>query len=429
MSSSEPESDQSESPDPTSSPAKKDPQVSVGGGFIFVVCQNGAESAAKKEITTAHPNLRLAFSRPGFITFKVDAADPLPNRFTLRSTLARTYGWSIGKVSGAEAGSMADEAVGNAAIMDCQHVHVWQRDPSLPGQKGFEPGVSALAREVGNLFSSKIADGGRKVPVNHVAKADEKIFDVVMVEPGEWWLGYHVATTMAGRWPGGTPLVDTTNEMVSRAYLKAREALLWSGIKIHEGDLCAEIGSSPGGCCQLLLEMKAKVIGIDPAEMQPELLDDENFTHLRRRGHEVKKRDFKDVKWLFADMSMVPNYTLDTVSEIVSHSSVDVKALILTLKLTDWKLVDDIPGLLTRVRELGFSVVKARQLAFNRREFCLVAVKDKFVLRIGKKEKSNPESGSGSKSTKPRNPKLAAAKKRAATKKAKEGEAEKIEAE
>ena len=398
MSSSEPKFDQPEGQlndqpqgqpekvNPIPTKAKEDGLAPAENGFIFVVCQNGAESAAKKEIATAHPNLRLAFSRPGFITFKVDPANPLPNRFTLRSTLARTYGWSIGKVSGLEAGQMAEEVIANAKLAACQHVHVWQRDPSLPGQKGFEPGVSALAKEVGNTISEKLAESDRKLPVNHVAKADELIFDVVMVEPGEWWLGYHAATTMAGRWPGGTPLVDTSIEMASRAYLKAREALLWSGIKIHPGDQCAEIGSSPGGCCQLLLELGAKVIGIDPAEMEPELLKDENFTHLRRRGHEVKKRDLKDVKWLFADMSMVPNYTLDTVSEIVSHPSVDVKGIVLTLKLTDWKLVDDIPGLLKRVRELGFSVVKSRQLAFNRREFCLVAVKDKFVLRSGKQK-------------------------------------------
>ena len=189
------------------------------------------------------------------------------------------------------------------------------------------------------------------------------------------------------------PLIDTSVETISRAYFKAQEALLWSGIEVQPDDWCAEIGSSPGGCCQLLLEMGANVIGVDPAVMEPELLKHEKFTHIRRRGNEVRKRDLKDVKWLFADLSMVPNYTLDTVSEIVSHASVDVKGLLLTMKLTDWKLMDDIPSLMTRVREMGFSVVKSRQLAFNRQEFCLVAVKDRFVLRLGKKQTQQKQRG------------------------------------
>jgi 23S rRNA (cytidine2498-2'-O)-methyltransferase len=372
--------------------------------FVFVVCQHGAETAAKKEITTEHPNLRLAFSRPGFLTFKVDAAAPLPEKFTLKSTLARTYGWSLGRATGTDGSELVNEIFPHIAE-NIRTLHVWERDGRMPGKQGFEPGLTVLANEVGNLLAAKIADAAQPteiahradvkppISVNEVARVDAKVFDVVLVEPDQWWYGYHFATTVPGRWPGGVPLIDTSVETISRAYFKAQEALLWSGIEIQPGDWCAEIGSSPGGCCQLLLELGANVIGVDPAVMDPDLLKHENFTHIRRRGNEIRKRDLKDVKWLFADLSMVPNYTLDTVSEIVSHASVDVKGLLLTMKLTDWKLMDDIPALMTRVREMGFSVVKSRQLAFNRQEFCLVAVKDKFVLRLGKKQTQQKQRG------------------------------------
>lgn len=360
--------------------------------FVFVICQNGAETAAKLEIISAHPNLKLAFSRPGFITFKVDPNDPLPLRFTLRSTLARTYGWSIGKIEGEFAEELVAQIVGHPLVANANQIHVWQRDPVIPGKNGFEPGVSALANEMGHLFGKADAVSSRNIPVNQIAKPDELILDVVMVEPNQWWYGFHFATTVAGRWPGGVPLIDTTGETCSRAYLKLKEALLWSGISIQPGDGCAEIGSSPGGACQYLLEIGAHVIGIDPAEMEPIILEHENFTHIRRRGHEVKKRDFRNVRWLLADLNMDPSFTLDTVSEIVQHGSVDVRGMILTLKLADWKKVSEIPGLIARVKELGFQVVKSRQLAFNRREFCLVAVKDKFVLRLGKKPHAKKKS-------------------------------------
>jgi len=73
----------------------------------------------------------------------------------------------------------------------------------------------------------------------------------------------------------------------------------------------------------------------------------------------------------------------------VNHEAVDVKGVILTLKLSDWKLVAGIPDLIAAAKRIGFQVVKARQLAFNRQEFCLVAVKDKFLLRMGKKTRTS----------------------------------------
>ncbi len=356
--------------------------------FIFVICQNGAETAAKLEIISAHPNLKLAFSRPGFITFKVDPDQPLPLRFNLRSTLARTYGWSIGKIKGEVAEELVAEIIQNPVVAEANQIHVWQRDPVIPGKNGFEPGISTLASEIGRLFEQSDVVSRNQVTANRLAKPDDLVFDVVMVEPNEWWYGFHFANTVPGRWPGGVPMIETDVETYSRAYFKLQEALLWSGISIHSGDGCAEIGSSPGGACQWLLEQGAQVIGIDPAEMEPGLQEQENFTHIRRRGHEVKKRDFRHVRWLLADLNVDPNYTLDTVAEIVKHDSVDVRGIILTLKLMDWKKVAEIPKLIARVKELGFQVAKSRQLAFNRQEFCLVGVKDKFVLRKGKKTKT-----------------------------------------
>ena len=365
--------------------APDSPTTPAPSQFIFVICQNGAESATKLEVTNNHPNLNLAFSRPGFITFKVCADNPLPQRFTLKSALARTYGWSLGKCTSQDASSMVAEISTNSHFSNSNHVHVWQRDPFTPGKNGFEPGISALANEVGNLFKAAAEKTGSKIVINKESKPDDQVFDVVMVEPNEWWYGYHFASTVAGRWPGGTPAIDTSVETYSRAYFKLSEALLWSGITIQPGDICAEIGSAPGGACQLLLEKGASVIGIDPAEMETGILEHENFVHIRKRGTDVRRKEFRNTKWLLSDLNADPNFSIETVAEIVNHPLVDVKGIILTLKFSEWKNTTSIPDLMKAVKALGFQVVKARQLAFNRREICLVAVKDKFVLRLGKK--------------------------------------------
>ena len=362
--------------------------------FIFATCQAGAEAALRKEIPENHPELKLAFSRPGFVTFKVDAENRLPDRYTLKSTLARTSGWSLGRAESENASEIIASIIECEALGRADVIHVWQRDRKLPGAGGFEPGVSVLANEVGQQVIAAMQASGKfsnKPALNKVARPDAVVFDICLVENNQWWYGFHEANTTAGRWPGGVPLMDTDNDPISRAYFKLKEALLWSGIPVSEGDVCAELGSAPGGACQLLLEKGAKVIAIDPAELEADVVKHPNLTHIRRRGHEVRKRDFREVRWLFADISMVPNYTLDTVSAIVSHDAVDIKGMALTLKLTNWDLLDSVPVWLKRVKDLGFKHVRVRQLAFNRQEICLIAAKDKFVLRSSKKKASEPK--------------------------------------
>ena len=349
--------------------------------FIFVCCQHGSEKALKSEISEAHPGLNFAFSRPGFLTFKLTPEAALPLKFSLTSTFARTSGWSFGKATGDDAAVLVEEVLQSPAAKVCDHVHVWQRDTHVPGKKGFEPGQSVLADEMAGLIAASPVMADRKVLGNQVAKANELVLDVVMVEPNEWWFGFHYATTTAGRWPGGVPKIDASQEVISRAYFKLDEALLWSGIKINPGDVCAEIGSAPGGACQLLLEQGAIVIGVDPAEMETEVLENPNFTHIRRRGNEVRKKDLRSVRWLIADVNAAPTYTLDTIEEMVTSSSVDVTGVVLTLKLVDMKFADQIGAYRQRLKGLGFAVVKSRQLAFNRGEICLVGVKDRFALR------------------------------------------------
>ncbi|QEG20906.1 SAM-dependent methyltransferase [Mariniblastus fucicola] len=363
--------------------------------FIFAACQAGAEAALRKEIPENHPELKLAFSRPGFVTFKVDPNNRLPDRYSLKSTLARTSGWSLGRAESENSAEIVASILENGAeqLAAADVIHVWERDRKVPGSGGFEPGVSVLANEVGQQVLAAMEASGKfsnKPALNRLARPDSVVFDICVVEPNQWWYGFHEANTSAGRWPGGVPMFDTDVEPISRAYFKLKEALLWSGIPVSEGDVCAELGSAPGGACQLLLEMGALVIAIDPAELEADVLKHPNLNHIRRRGHEVKKRDFRDVRWLFADISMVPNYTLDTVSAIVSHDAVNIKGMALTLKLTNWELLDSVPAWIQRVKDLGFKYVRTRQLAFNRQEICLIAAKDKFVLRAGKKRVSQP---------------------------------------
>jgi 23S rRNA (cytidine2498-2'-O)-methyltransferase len=162
---------------------------------------------------------------------------------------------------------------------------------------------------------------------------------------------------------------------VSRAYLKMEEAILWSGLPLAPGDRCVEIGCAPGGASQALLARRLSVMGIDPADVDPRVTANRRFTHVKKRGADLRRREFRGVRWLAADMNVAPAYTLDTVEAIVTHPAVNVRGLLLTLKLADWKLAEEIPGYLERIARWNYGNVRARQLAHDRREICVAALK------------------------------------------------------
>ncbi|MGD0899013.1 MAG: hypothetical protein ABR915_14330, partial [Thermoguttaceae bacterium] len=66
------------------------------------------------------------------------------------------------------------------------------------------------------------------------------------------------------------------------------------------------------------------------------------------------------------------------VQSIVTHPEVSVRGLLLTLKLPEWTLVGQVPEYLDRIRGWGYNVVRARQLQFDRREFCVAALQQPF---------------------------------------------------
>jgi 23S rRNA (cytidine2498-2'-O)-methyltransferase len=349
--------------------------------FLFAACQPGSEAALKGDVARRNPGLRFAFSRPGFVTFGV-AEDSPP---TLRSPFARTWGDSLGKVTCADMTELARgfwtlvaTRLEPDALARCRHLHVWQRDRALPGDDGFDAAIETPVDTAGAQLLAQHPGSAMSLSLNTEAQADESVLDCVLVEPHEWWVGWHRTASPETRWPGGVPLLAPAG-MISRAYLKLEEALRWSELPIRPGDRCVEIGSAPGGSCAALLERGCIVTGIDPAEMDPAVLANPRFTHLRTRARDVPRAVFRDARWLMSDSNVAPKHTLDTVEAIVTAPDVRLEGLVLTLKLTDPKLAAQLPAFHKRIRGWGYERVRARQLAFNRREVCVVATERRGV--------------------------------------------------
>ena len=381
------------------------PRESAGlaPGFLFFCCQVGAEPALKAELAAARPEWRLAFSRPGFLTFKTsasqsaapdsDAADLLgataaPPDFTAPA-FARTWGVSLGKFVGESVESLAAAVRGAIDLSQFDCVHVWQRDPAPVGRNDFEPLPTPLAAEV---RAALCGDDPRRDPAR-IPSPGQRAFDCVIVEPLEWWIGWReVDSDPVSGWVGGVPPIELPPGAISRAYLKMEESLRWSQFPTTPGERWAEVGCAPGGASQALVDRGMTVLGIDPAEVDPRLLAQPRFTHLRMRAADVRRREFRNVRWLAADINVAPEFTLDAVEAIVTHEAVDIEGLLLTLKLPDWRLAAELPGYLERVRSWGYPTARARQLAFNRQEVCLAALRPRRPRRTPTAARRRPPS-------------------------------------
>jgi 23S rRNA (cytidine2498-2'-O)-methyltransferase len=320
----------------------------------------------------------------------------------LKSTFARTSGIGLGKITNDNQTQMVQQLVDELPLKylpTLKHVHVWQRDPVLPGNRDFEPGRNELTDKIAseiaqtlqsaNLSTDTATTTASLASANRIAKADEAILDVIMVEPDQWWFGWHQATTTVSRWPGGIYSIRLPEHAVSRAYLKMAEALQWARLPIAEQDLVAEIGSAPGGSSQMLLENGFQVIGIDPAQMHANLIEHPKFTHVRKKVAGMRRSGFRNIKWIMSDANATPTYTLDSVEHIVTRDDVYIRGMLLTLKLTNWELAKELPQYLDRIRSWGYQYIRTRQLAFNRREICVAVMKSRAIRRIKRHRKKS----------------------------------------
>ncbi len=349
-------------PDPECSP--------TGPTFAMLGCANGAEAVVKAEVQKA--GWRLAFSRPGFVTVKHDEAVPLP-----RGIFIRTASHSIGSGRGEHSIPIIEKL--RADLKDAgfdarplDHLHVWPRDRLPIGKFDFEPEIDPLSRAVaGEIFTAVRGEFVSGDAANLIAQADQRVLDVVLVEPGHWFWGWHVAGDWPSRWPGALQPISPQHEPISRAYYKAAEAIVWSGFHMQAGDSAVEVGSAPGGACGRLLELGLNVIGIDPAAMDPRIGEHPRYRHITARAGDLKRSEFRGVKWMLVDSNVKPDQTLSTVENIVTHPGIPIEGILLTLKLGDYERADQIDRWLTRVRQWNPSDVRVRQLARNKCEICI----------------------------------------------------------
>jgi 23S rRNA (cytidine2498-2'-O)-methyltransferase len=355
-----------EGADPSTEP--HDP-TTTEASFAMLCCACGAEQVIKESIAAA--GWRLAFSRPGLVTVKHDGEVGLPSGVFIR-TAARSIGQARNTLARQQIETLLEklEAAG-LSEQSLDQLHVWPKDRVPIGRFGFEPGPDEVSKAVAQEIFEAIKQPWLRCDAPcRIAAPGDWVLDVVLVEPAHWFFGVHRATDWPSRWPGGVQPIQPLHPPVSRAYYKAAEAITWSGFELREGDLAVEIGSAPGGACGRLLELGLQVIGIDPADMDPQIASHPRFRHIRARAGDLPRSEFRGAKWLLVDSNVKPDKTLVTVQNIVTHRHSDFRGLLITLKLGDYSDAHRIDHWREVMQAWHPKRIQARQLARNKCEIC-----------------------------------------------------------
>lgn len=328
--------------------------------FVLVTCQPGVEAALKDDVARDRPGLRLAFSRPGVVTFKSD--DEVSAEVERPSPWARVWARSLGRAVDAEAALAALPA-------DARRLHVYARDPETAGA------ADAIAAAVAAL---RAVDDARFAP-GVVAEAGELCADVV-VAPGEPWLvGVHRHGRGRSPHPGGALPVEVPPDAPSRAYAKLEEAIAWAGLAVAAGQVAVEIGSAPGGAAHALVRRGVEVWGVDPGQMDPAVLalvgpGGARVHHLAETLASVRWEALpRAVDWLLADVNLAPPVLLHGLARLVPAWRRRLRGAVLTLKMNDVAMRRGVPTWLARVAALGFTDVQLTHLPSNRQELCVIA--------------------------------------------------------
>ncbi len=299
------------------------------GHFFFVLTNVDAEPILKQEIRLRYPDLRMSYSRPGFITFKADKEGPFDPLF------CRVSGLCHGKFKLSELGT--------------------ERAWVYPVHSGLElpPGLKALSEQ--SLF-----------------KKGETVRLIVMAGPEEFWVCSYTLRSHHFQTPGEISSI-LQRDVPSRAYYKIAEAYASFDLPFEQQETILELGSAPGGASLFLLEQDLKVMGVDPAEMDPKILKSINFKQIRKPFETLTGEDFRSgVDWIISDINLPPTVVLREVFRLLTF--LEPRGLLVTLKMNDLKHLEVVASVRAQLRKQGFPKVELKYLPSHKKEICLLAL-------------------------------------------------------
>ncbi|HEY7953903.1 MAG TPA: SAM-dependent methyltransferase, partial [Polyangia bacterium] len=175
--------------------------------------------------------------------------------------------------------------------------------------------------------------------------------------------------------PGGRLRIHVPAEAPSRAAMKLVEALTWLDRSPEPGDLCVDLGAAPGGWTWVLLERRARVIAVDPANLDRSLIGRKGLIHARADAFRFEPdQPLADpVDWLFCDMAWRPLEAAGLLAKWARRKW--ARLLVANIKLPMRKKAEHLFRVRDILEDAGWSNVRVRQLYHDRDEVTIGAVR------------------------------------------------------
>lgn len=116
------------------------------------------------------------------------------------------------------------------------------------------------------------------------------------------------APNCSSPFPHGEPQFLSTPIPPSRAYLKLWEVFTLLGDRPKQGDICLEIGASPGSWTWALQQLGASVTAVDRAPLSPEISALPGVSFLKKDAFTFEPDN--KIEWLFSDAACTPEKLL-----------------------------------------------------------------------------------------------------------------------
>jgi 23S rRNA (cytidine2498-2'-O)-methyltransferase len=105
---------------------------------------------------------------------------------------------------------------------------------------------------------------------------------------------------------GRIEFVEDRTGPPSRAYLKLWEALTLLGFRPQPGEICLDLGASPGGWSWALERMGVNVISVDKAPLAPAIARLPRVEHRVGSVFSLDPQTLGPIDWLFSDVACYP---------------------------------------------------------------------------------------------------------------------------
>lgn len=297
--------------------------------FYFVLTNVEAEALLKEELRLRYPELRMSYSRPGFITFKGES------EVKFQPFFCRVAGISLGKFKKSE----------------LKHNRAW---------------VYAINSKL------EIPEDLKVLSDKSIFKKGETVTLIIMAGNDEFWVGQYTLRADHFQTPGEVSSI-LEKDVPSRAYYKIAEAYEAFDLPFDHQETVLELGSAPGGASMFLLNQDLKVLGVDPADMDERITRNIDFKHIRKPFETLSERDFKSgVDWIVSDINLPPTVVLKEVFRMLTF--LEPRGLILTLKMNEMKHLEVVASIRDQMRKQGFKRVELKYLPSHKKEICLLAL-------------------------------------------------------